>query len=162
MLIEGSTAPEFTVEDHRHEVLSLRDQRGKWVLLWWYPKALTPGCTSCGQKFQAHVAEFHDLNCQILGVSYDSPEKNHEFASRHRFIYPLLTADYALAETYGAKRPDDDEWYDVPLRVSYLIDPDGIIRKAYKVLDPSTHPEQVLADLRALQAPKKIWKFWKR
>jgi peroxiredoxin Q/BCP len=86
-------------------------------------------------------------------VSFDPPHRNRTFAHTYRFGYPLLTASYDLGRVYGTKRDDDEEWADVPRRLSYLIDPAGRIRKAYRVLDPSQHPEQVLRDLHALREP---------
>lgn len=164
MLAEGTIAPDFTAPDYHGVPITLSTFRGKWVLLWWYPKALTPGCTSCGQQFQRHISEFADFNCQILGISFDAPEKNLEFAQKHRFVYPLLSADFDLGRTYETKRPDGQDWADLPLRISYLIDPEGTIVKAYKVLDPSQHVEKVLADLQQIQdgaqTVKRRW--WKR
>lgn len=161
MLAPGTFAPDFTVPDHYGVPTTLSQFRGKWVLLWWYPKALTPGCTSCGQAFQRHISEFGDLDCQILGISFDAPEKNLEFARKHRFVYPLLSADFELGQKYETKRPDNVDWADVPLRISYLIDPKGVIVKAYKVSDPTQHVEKVLADLREIQGSRARWKFWK-
>lgn len=156
MLPVDSLAPDFTLPDQHGEPVSLTDFTGEWVLLWWYPKALTPGCTSCGQGFQRSIAAFDERACRILGVSFDAPERNLAFARQHRFTFPLLTATYELGRLYGTKRDDGEEWADVPRRISYLIDPDGVIRKAYRVLDPSQHPEQVLADLRDLRPVSRL------
>lgn len=81
-------------------------------------------------------------------MSYDSPEDNRAFAERENFPYPLLSdVDKTVAEAYGVRRPDDHEWAMVPRRISFLIDPEGVIHKIYVVKDLLGHPSQVLYDI---------------
>lgn len=156
MLLPGTKAPLFTAQDHMGDPISLADFQGRWVLLWWYPKALTPGCTSCGQAFQQRMMAFRAERCVILGASFDTPEVNYEFAKENNFVYPLLSGDRALGKRYEVNRPEDSDWHALPLRISYLIDPDGVIVKSYKVNDVTKHADQVLLDLthfKALRTP---------
>ena len=149
MLAEQTLAPDFIASDYLNRKVTLDNFAGKWFVMWWYPKALTPGCTSCGTAFTKSIAAFED--CEIVGVSYDSPEKNYKFAERFNFAFPLLTADTKMSMRYGTYRKPEDPWFGVPRRISYLVNPKGIVEKSYKVLDPSRHPAQVLADLKTLR-----------
>jgi peroxiredoxin Q/BCP len=88
----------------------------------------------------------------VLGASFDSPEANRAFAEKFRFPFPLLSdADRSIGERYETKRAPDERGADRPKRRTYLIDPEGVIRKAYRVTDVDAHPAEVLSDLRALQ-----------
>ena len=88
----------------------------------------------------------------MLGASYDTPEDNKTFAVEQSFQYRLLSdADRAVAAAYGATRPADDKYPGFPKRVSFLIDPEGVVRRTYEVTDPAGHAEVVLADLDELR-----------
>jgi peroxiredoxin Q/BCP len=88
----------------------------------------------------------------VLGASFDTPEENRAFAEAESFAFPLLSdVDRAVGTAYGATRPPDDQYAAMPRRVSFLIDPDGIVRKTYEVTDPAAHADEVLADLDALR-----------
>ena len=93
------------------------------------------------------------MNAEIVGISFDPPDKNKAFAEAQGFPYRLLSdVDHAVGEAYGTARPPDHDWAAVARRRTYLIDPDGVVRKVYDVKDFGGHPEEVLADLRALQS----------
>jgi thioredoxin-dependent peroxiredoxin len=88
----------------------------------------------------------------VLGASFDTPEENRVFAETESFAFRLLSdGDRSVGRAYDAARPDDDPLASLPLRVSYLIDPQGVIRRAYTVTDPTGHATEVLADLEALR-----------
>lgn len=88
----------------------------------------------------------------MLGISYDPPEVNRAFRDKHGFPFPLLSdTDRSVAAAYGAGRDAGDPYADFPRRISYLIDPDGVVRRAYEVTDPAGHAGEVLADLAAEQ-----------
>jgi len=88
----------------------------------------------------------------ILGASFDTPAENKAFADKYDFGFRLLSdEDRAVGTVYGAKRGDDEQYNDFAKRISYLIDPDGRIARAYEVADPAAHPGEVLEDLRSLQ-----------
>ena len=90
----------------------------------------------------------------MLGASFDSPEDNRAFAEAESFDFRLLSdVDRSVGRAYDAARPDDDPLASLPFRVSYLIDPDGIIRRAYTVTDTAGHAAEVLADLQSLHRP---------
>ena len=89
----------------------------------------------------------------VLGASFDTVEENRAFAEAQGFGYRLLAdTSRAVGEAYGVKKPADEQWADFPRRVTYLIDPDGIVRRIYQVTDVAANPEDVLADIRALRS----------
>jgi peroxiredoxin Q/BCP len=150
MVNEGDTAPSFTLPDQDGNPVSLDDQKGKWVVLWWYPKASTPGCTIEGQGFRDRASSFESAGAVILGISFDTPEENKAFQQAQDFPYRLLSdVDRAVGDTYGSKRADDDPMAVLPKRNTYLIDPDGVVHKVYEVQDVSVHPQRVLDDIAA-------------
>lgn len=152
MLAVGAEAPDFTVVDHEANAFTLSEHRGHWVLLWWYPKADTPGCTSEGCALRDQFRGFAERDCEILGISFDTPAENAAFREKHGLPFALLCdTDQAVGVVYGAKKEPDEPFSDFPRRVSYLIDPDGVIRRAYAVSEPAEHAAVVLADLAALQ-----------
>lgn len=92
------------------------------------------------------------MNAKIVGVSFDSPDENKFFADAYEFQFRILSdPDRKVAEAYLTKRPDDHDWKDFPRRLSYLINPEGKIAKAYRVQDVAAHPDEVLNDLETLQ-----------
>ena len=90
MLQPGNDAPDFSVNDHNGNTINLKDYRGKKVVIWFYPKADTPGCTMEGQGFRDDIKSFEDKNIQIFGVSLDNEADNKAFAEKFSFPYPLL------------------------------------------------------------------------
>jgi len=153
MIDAGGPAPELSLPDHTGQTVALADQRGRWVVLWWFPKAMTNGCTREGQAFRDLAGEFAALGATILGISFDTVEDNRAFAEANGFTYPLLSdVDRRVGRAYGVERRPDDEKPDYPWRATFLIDPEGRVRKAYRVTDAASHPAQVLEDLRALAA----------
>lgn len=152
MLGPATTAPALVAPDQQGTVVDLStDFQGDWVVLWWYPKALTPGCTSCGKAFQQALYEFGAAGAVIIGASFDSVEDNRSFLKENNFEFPLLSATREDGARWEVLRAEDDEWGAYPKRISYLIDPNGVIVKSYKVGEPSQHPHEVLADLRVLR-----------
>ena len=96
---------------------------------------------------------FEHLNCAVVGISFDDPADNAAFGDKHGFPFDLLSdTDRRIAADYEVLRPSDDPFADYPQRISYLIDPRGVIAKSYEVDDPAGHGAEVLADLRALQS----------
>jgi thioredoxin-dependent peroxiredoxin len=152
MLAEGTLAPDFTLPDQDGDPIRLGDLRGRWVVLWWYPKADTPGCTAEGCSIRDRMPDLEAAGATVLGVSFDTPEDNRAFAERYAFPFRLLSdRDRAVGEAYETKRAPEEPSPEWPKRRTYLIDPDGVIRKAYRVRDVTAHPGEVLADLRALR-----------
>lgn len=103
-----------------------------------------------GQGFRDRAPEFEELDAEILGVSFDTVEKNRRFAEKYSFPFRLLSdVDRSVGERYETKRHPDERSPGTPKRRTYLIDPDGVIRKAYRVTNVDAHPGEVLEDLRA-------------
>lgn len=152
LLTAGTAAPEFSLPDSAGTPFALSAQRGRWVLLWWYPKASTPGCTLEGQGLRDQADAFASADCVVAGISYDTPEDNQAFRAEHNFPFPLLSdAGGSVSAKYGANRAAGDAHAGFPRRVSYLVDPAGTIVAGYTVTDPPGHAAEVLADLAAAQ-----------
>ena len=149
----GDVAPEFELPDQDGQLHSLEDYRDQWVVLYFYPKDETPGCTTEACEFRDNIFAFRELNAQILGISLDDVESHRKFAENHSLPFPLLAdTDGAAADAYGVKTKMFG--MTVAKRQTFVIGPDGIIAKHYEKVDPDQHSEQVLADLRELGAIK--------
>jgi thioredoxin-dependent peroxiredoxin len=147
MLKVGDTAPDFTLLTHEGQPLSLSSLRGHKVLLWFYPKADTPGWTTEGRGFRDQYADFEKHNIVILGVSFDTVQQNAAFAKKFDFPFKLLCdTDRKVGMAYGAC---SDPKAGYASRISYLIDEQGKITAAYPKVVPKDHPAQVLADALA-------------
>lgn len=145
MLPVGVPAPDFEAKTDRGETIRLSSLRGQKVVLWFYPKADTPGCTTEGCGFRDRSRDYQAKNVRIFGVSFDSPEENHRFAEKYGFDYPLLSdEDRTLAMRYGAC---DDVTAGYPRRITYVIDEQGKIAQAIDGVQPKSHPETLLASL---------------
>jgi peroxiredoxin Q/BCP len=145
LLQPGDAAPDFKLQDHTGKERTLGEFKGKKVLLWFYPKADTPGCTKEGCGFRDRSPNYAKLNIQILGASFDGPKDNAAFVQKYGFTFPLLCdTKKTLAIAYGAA-PDAGAAY--PTRISYLIGADGRIEKVWGTVDAKTHPDTVLAEL---------------
>ncbi len=144
MLNPGQPAPDFTLTTHEGKTVSLKEFRGRKVLLWFYPKADTPGCTIEGKGLRDRAPDFARSNIVILGASFDTQSDNAAFAQKFGFPFPLLCdTDRSLGMAYGAC---DDVKAGYAKRISYLIDEQGNILKAYLKVQPADHPQEVLQD----------------
>ena len=151
MLSPGTHAPDFALPDQHGTTVRLADLREHWVLLWWYPKAQTPGCTVEGQSLRDHADDFAAANCVVLGASFDTVESNLEFAEIQGFEFALLSdVDRSVGAAYEVVRTGDQRYSPFAERYSYLIDPTGVIRRSYGVSDVLTHADEVLHDLSTL------------
>ncbi|RPH90376.1 MAG: peroxiredoxin [Chroococcales cyanobacterium metabat2.561] len=141
-------APDFTLPTNTGEGnISLSDYRGKWVVLYFYPKDFTPGCTLEARRFQQDLPKYMAKNTQILGVSADDVDSHAEFCDSEGLKFPLL------ADTTGDVSKAYGSWMGyVSLRHTYLIDPDGILKEIYLGVNPAIHSAEVLARLEELQA----------
>ena len=150
MLNVGDKAPEFTLPDGDGNEVSLSDYAGKKVLLWFFPKASTPGCTAEGCSLRDHNTALSDANVQVIGMSKDSPKRQKNFGSKYDFPYPLLSDESGeTIEAFGAWGPKKmmGREYEGILRSSFLIDEHGKIEKVYAKVKTKTHGADVLADL---------------
>ncbi len=146
----GDIAPEFELSDQDGQLHSLEDYRDQWVVLYFYPKDETPGCTTEACEFRDNIFAFRDRDAQILGVSLDDVESHQKFAENHGLPFPLLAdTEGKAADAYGVKTKMFG--MTVARRQTFLIAPDGKIAKHYKKVKPAEHSAQVLADLDALR-----------
>lgn len=147
----GQPAPEFELPDQDGQLHSLEDYRDSWVVLYFYPKDETPGCTTEACEFRDNIFAFQKLNAQILGVSLDDVESHKAFADNYSLPFPLLAdTNGTAADAYGVKTRMMG--FTVAKRQTFLIDPEGVIAKHYEQVKPATHSQEVLADLEALTA----------
>lgn len=152
MLEPGTRAPPFTLPDQDGAPVSSESQRGGWVLLWWYPKAGTLGCTIEGQALRDRYDDFAGAGCTVIGASFDTPAENKAWADAQGFGFTLLSdIDHTVGRTYEVEREPDDQYAAFPLRVSYLIDPNGIIRRTFAVSGVADHAAAVLEALTKLR-----------
>jgi peroxiredoxin Q/BCP len=148
----GTPAPNFRLPDQNGRLISLADQRGKWVVLYFYAKDNTPGCTTEACEFRDNVFAFEALDAIVLGISVDDVDSHKSFAAEHRLPFAILAdSDKQVARQYGVlHRPLG--LLELARRETFIIDPQGIVVKHYQNVDPAGHSKQVLADLKALQA----------
>ena len=147
----GQPAPEFELPDQTGQLHSLEDYRDQWVVLYFYPKDETPGCTTEACEFRDDIFAFRKANAQILGVSFDDIESHQKFAANYNLPFPLL-ADVKgkAADAYGVRTRMFG--MKVAKRQTFLIDPNGNLAKHYEKVRPETHSDEVLADLESLGA----------
>ena len=137
MLQPGADAPEFSVNDHNGNKINLKDFLGKKIVLWFYPKADTPGCTMEGQGFRDDFKKFQQKDIQIFGVSLDNENDNKAFAEKFSFPYPLLCdVDREVALSYQAVSSKEDQY---AARISYVIGEDGKILESIENVDTKNH-----------------------
>ena len=150
----GKKAPEFCLPDKDLKQHCLKDYKGKWVVLYFYPKDNTSGCTKEAVGFSEKKEEFEKLNAVIMGISKDSPKSHAKFIEKHNLKILLLSdEEHKVLESYGAwgiKKNYGKEYYGT-IRSTFIIDPDGIIRKAWKNVRVKDHVENVLVSLKELQ-----------
>ncbi|XKT75155.1 MAG: thioredoxin-dependent thiol peroxidase [Patescibacteria group bacterium UBA2103] len=147
-------APKFTAIDQNEKEHSLEDYRGGWVLLYFYPKDNTPGCTVEGQVFEEYKKDFEKRNTVVLGVSPDSLESHKKFAEKFDLSFPLLVdEDRKIIDAYKVwgEKKFMGRVYQGVFRNSFLINPEGKIMKVYENVKPKLHAEEVLKDLDELQ-----------
>lgn len=153
MLTEKQSAPAFSLEDENNKIHSLSDYTGSYVLLYFYPKDSTPGCTKEACSFRDAWSDIKP-HAQVLGVSADSVDSHQKFSKKYSLPFPLLSdPDKTVIKAYQAwaKKKFLGKEYMGVLRISYLIGPDGTIVKAYPSVKPEIHANQVLNDLHALK-----------
>lgn len=151
LLVVGNPAPEFELPDQDGQLHSLEDYRDSWIVLYFYPKDETPGCTTEACEFRDNIFAYRKMNAQILGVSLDDVESHKAFAENHGLPFPLLAdSDGTVAGAYGVKTKMFG--MTVAKRQTFIIGPDGTLVKHYPKVKPATHSDEVLADLETLTA----------
>jgi thioredoxin-dependent peroxiredoxin len=146
----GAAAPDFTLNSQEGTPVSLHEYRGKWVVLYFYPKDFTSGCTTEAHNFQRDLAQYQQKDAVILGVSADTTDSHQKFCSKEGLNFKLLSdTDHRVSEEYGSIMNLGVK--KLSARHTFLINPDGVIVKEYLDVDPGKHSEEVLAALTELQ-----------
>jgi len=149
-LAVGDSAPTFKLQDQNGDWHTLADYKGKYVVLFFYPKDGTPGCTTEACNFRDNIFAFDDLNTQILGISLDDVDSHKEFSEKYSLPYPILAdIEKESAVDYGVL--GKFMMMTITKRESFIIDPDGLIVKHYKNVDPDKHTDEVIEELKSLQ-----------
>jgi peroxiredoxin Q/BCP len=146
----GTPAPDFSLTTSDGSQVSLKDYRGKWVVLYFYPKDFTSGCTLEAHNFQRDLAKFEAAGAVILGVSVDSAQSHKDFCAKEGLNFKLLAdPDGKIAGQYGSTM--EYQGTKMAARNTFLINPKGEIAKVYTGVKPAEHSEQVLKDLAELK-----------
>ncbi len=143
----GAAAPEFKLQDQSGKWHQLKDYRGKWVVLYFYPKDMSPGCTTQACEFRDNIFAFRDAGAVVLSISVDDVDSHKRFAEKHGLPFPLL----ADPSRETARRYEVVSFTGFAKRETFLIDPQGRLVKHYLDVDPKTHPQIVLKDLQQLK-----------
>jgi thioredoxin-dependent peroxiredoxin len=149
----GTAAPAFRLQDQTGNWRTLEQQKGKWVVLYFYPKDNTPGCTTQACELRDNIFAYRRANVVVLGVSVDDVESHQKFATEHSLPFPILAdSSRTTGKAYGVlhELPDGRAY---TRRETFLIDPQGKIAKHYPSVSAKGHSDMVLADLKALGAP---------
>ena len=149
---EGMAAPNFIGKDQDGDTHKLSDYRNQWLILYFFPKADTPGCTTEACTFRDGIMKLKKIGANVVGVSMDDRESQEHFAKKYHIPFPLL-ADHTgtIAKAYGAA----GGFLGFDHRYTFLIDPQGKIAKRYLDVDPDRHSKQVLEDIKKLESLKR-------
>src|SRR6187455_1502306 len=146
----GKPAPDFSRTNGDGSQISLKDYRGKWVVLYFYPKDFTSGCTLEAHNFQRDIAKYGDADAVILGVSVDTAQSHKDFCAKEGLNFKLLAdPDAKVSTEYGSVM--DYKGQKLAARNTFIINPDGELVKVYTSVKPAEHSEQVLKDLADLK-----------
>lgn len=150
----GQAAPDFELPDQQGQLRRLASWRGKWLVLYFYPKNDTPGCTEEACTFRDDWLQLSDLGAEVVGISVDSMASHQAFTQKYKLPFPLLADTQGdVAQRYGAI--SDWKLFKFAKRYTFLIDPQGRIAKVYRSVDTSRHSAEIVADLRALQQARR-------
>ncbi|MFI5118834.1 MAG: peroxiredoxin [Thermoanaerobaculia bacterium] len=149
----GTKAPAVSLPSQEGATVTLDQNKGKWIVLYFYPKDFTSGCTVEAHNFQRDLAKYEKANAVILGVSVDTVDSHKGFCAKEGLNFKLLSdTSAATSKAYDSLATYNGTTYSA--RNTFLIDPTGVVRKVYLKVNPSTHSEDVLKDLAALQTAK--------
>lgn len=154
MLAIGDTAPAFILPDQTGKSRSLSEWRGQWVLLYFYPRDNTPGCTIEACAFRDAYPQYERAGVVVVGMSGDTTKSHEKFADKHELPFPIVSdEDRSVMKEYGAigKKSMMGRTFIGIKRISYLINPKGKIAKVYDTVKPALHADEVLRDIDALK-----------
>lgn len=147
----GMKAPDFKLPDAEGQIRRLSDWSGKWLVLYFYPKDDTPGCTKQACQFRDDIGQIHALGAEVVGISVDTVSSHAEFAQKHRLAFPLLAdSQGAVAEAYGVLF--DLGVLQAAKRATFIIDPQGVVAQTYSHVNPDGHSQLLIQDLKKLSA----------
>lgn len=153
-LEEGKKAPDFTAKADGDKEVSLSDYKGEWLVLYFYPKDNTSGCTKEACAFTDNIEEFNKINSNVVGVSPDSVKSHDKFKDKHNLAFDLISdPEKEIAKNYeafGEKKMYGKTYMGI-IRSTYIIDPEGTIKKVYPKVRVKGHVEKVMEDLKELQ-----------
>lgn len=150
----GMPAPDFLLPDADGKLVQLADWKGRWLVLYFYPKDDTPGCTLEAIEFSRLLPEFYALGADVVGISRDTPEKHCRFAQRHKLVVRLLSdVDHTVHKRYGAwgNKKFMGRTMEGALRTTFLIHPEGHIMAVWRQVKAVGHAQEVLETLRQMQ-----------
>lgn len=153
----GQPAPDFSLRDQNENMHSLSHHKGRWVLIYFYPKDSTPGCTRQACDIRDVYGDFLKHNCVVFGISTDSEQSHKKFVGRFALPFTLLAdVEKRVVRAYGVWAPKKFMGREFlgTLRTSFLIDPNGMVAKVYEKVKPTLHAEEVLSDLKTLSRNK--------
>ncbi len=151
LIVTGKEAPAFTLPSQDTPAVSLSDYKGKWVVLYFYPKDKTTGCTIEAHNFQRDLAKYTALNAVVLGVSLDTADSHKSFCTQESLTFKLLAdPEHKVIDAYGVAIHGAGP-IKYAERDTVLISPDGKIAKTWKSVDPNTHSEEVLATIAEMK-----------
>ena len=146
----GTPAPDFSLTTGDGSQVSLKDYRGKWIVLYFYPKDFTKGCTMEARNFQRDLMKYEQAGAVVLGVSVDTAQSHKDFCTKEGLNFKLLAdPDATVSTEYGSVM--DYKGEKVAARNTFIINPQGQIAKVYTGVEPAEHSEQVLKDLTELR-----------
>ena len=147
----GEPAPDFRLQDQNGEWHDLQDYRESWLVVYFYPKDQTPGCTTEACNFRDNIFAFKAIGAAVVGISLDDVESHKEFSDKYKLPFVILADEGgAVADAYGVLR--DYKLIKIASRQSFLVNPEGVIVKHYEDVDPETHTQEVLSDLETMMA----------
>jgi peroxiredoxin Q/BCP len=152
MLKSGERFPDFSLPNQDGKTVTLKDFAGKWLVVYFYPKDDTPGCTVQGKSFTATRSDFDAAGINVVGVSQDDVASHKNFCNKFSFKIDLLAdTDSRLMKALGIGQ---SEWQGMKFweRSSFVIDPQGVVRKVYEKVNPQGHEQVLLEDIKQLQA----------
>ncbi|HET8625077.1 MAG TPA: thioredoxin-dependent thiol peroxidase [Gemmatimonadales bacterium] len=153
MITPGTKAPDFTLTSDEGQAIRLSALKGRPVVLYFYPKDDTPGCTKEACSFRDAWADVRETGAALFGISPDGPTSHQQFRAKYRLQFPLLSdPDHAVAAAYGAwgEKSMYGRRYEGILRTTFVIDGTGVVRRVFEKVKPDGHADQVLAAIREL------------
>ena len=146
----GNSAPEFSLMSQENQSIGLKDYRGKWVVLYFYPKDFTQGCTIEAHNFQRDIESYNKAKAVILGVSFDSTDSHKDFCAKEGLTFKLLSdTGGAVSNLYGSVM--EMRGNKLSARNTFIVDPTGKVARVFTGVQPAKHSEEVLAALADLQ-----------